>query len=200
MMGRKKKNTIVALILLALLAVAVVLLVLMKKGVFSHKNDQAAENGSDAAGTLPDTHLVAVASDDITRISVDGYDFVKKADGWVVENMSERIPDQAVVDAMAQAITNISVHDEYADVEDLSEYGLSAPYLRITFVAEGTEKSILVGDTSPVGGSRYLMLSDGNGEVSLCGINLEAFEKSAEEIFPEEKATEEATAATETTE
>ncbi|MGM9606084.1 MAG: DUF4340 domain-containing protein [Oscillospiraceae bacterium] len=82
-------------------------------------------------------------------------------DGWMYADDRNFPLDESYLDDMLDALSEITSSKTIENVEDLAQYGLEEPACAITVTA-GKTSEIKLGDTTSLGGQRYLSLGDGN--------------------------------------
>ncbi len=110
------------------------------------------------------TTVFTLDTDSVTAISWDyseAVSFEKQDDAWVYTEDDAFTVDETYIDAMLEALAEITSSKTIENVEDWDAYGLEIPVCAITVTA-GDTYSVNIGEASAVDGLRYLSIGDGN--------------------------------------
>ena len=129
------------------------------------------EAGEDTSFTL-----LALEAEDITQLSWSyggqtqsfAYD---PEDGWSYPADSAFPLDPALLDSMADALSQLTAYRAIEGAEDLSQYGLEEPQASVAVALGETEYVLAIGDETAMGGQRYLSLEDGGREAVILNKN-----------------------------
>lgn len=169
-MAKKKKKNAITLISLLL---ALVVLVGFYFWYTNKDNSSSKEETADTTNTttIAKLNIKKVSSLHLINRKAD-MTFVLENKKWVLEDDTSRPIDQDNVNIMLNALKEISTDSIVTDKpEDLSEYGLSEPSIKI--VAEQTDGKTLtlhIGDEVSTGDG-YYAIANGKSKVFILGSN-----------------------------
>ena len=83
-------------------------------------------------------------------------------DGWSYPADSAFPLDPALLESMADALSQLTAYRAIEGAEDLSQYGLEEPQASVAVALGETEYVLAIGDETAMGGQRYLSLEDGS--------------------------------------
>lgn len=143
---------------LALLSVVLVITVGASfAAVRLNSEGQDENNGENSIFTL-ETDKVSALS---WTYQGETISFSHSDDGWQNLNASAFPVDEAYIDNMLSALSDVKSDKTIESAEDLSQYGLDEPACTITVAMDGDTK-LLIGDETGIGGERYFYTGDGN--------------------------------------
>ena len=111
------------------------------------------------------TSVFSLNADETTKLSwtyeEETISFVYEDNHWQYSG-DEAFPlEENYISSMLSALSDVTASRVIESPEDLEQYGLDEPACEINVTAE-QETTILIGDESSMGGSRYLSVGDGN--------------------------------------
>lgn len=162
--------------------------------------------------TYPVTQAMAEEVTQIAFTNENGiFTYIKSDDGWYcAEEENAQIDEELLTDSIGDIVETVS-EDRIDKVEDMSQYGLSEPEIKVVYSTAAGSTTLLMGDYNSAI-SKYYIAIDGENTVYTADSSLyysltkslEDFRlaetKEAEEAGAEEAATEETGAEKEETE
>ncbi|MGN0968565.1 MAG: DUF4340 domain-containing protein [Oscillospiraceae bacterium] len=152
-MKRGKKLMLLGLVLVVLAGASFAALKL---------NPDTDANSSTAEESV---RIYSVDPDNVTKLSWtyngETVTLMDAGDGWMYADDRNFPLDESYLDAMLDALSEITASKTIENVEDLAQYGLEEPVCALTVTA-GTTSEIKLGDETGLGGQRYLSLGDGS--------------------------------------
>lgn len=109
--------------------------------------------------------LLELEAEDITQLSWSYGDQTQSftydpEDGWSYPADSAFPLDPALLESMADALSQLTAYRAIEGAEDLSQYGLEEPQARVSFTADGSQYTLDIGDETAMGGQRYVCLGE----------------------------------------
>lgn len=145
-----------------LLLLALALAVMAGASLAAMKLNQNTGDGVTAEETVT---VYSVDADSVTKLSWtyngETVTLVDAGDGWMVQEDRNFPLDESCLDAMLDALGEITASKTIENVEDLDQYGLEEPLCAVTVTA-GKTSELKIGNETGLGGQRYLSLGDGN--------------------------------------
>ena len=156
------RNAIILIVVAALLGGAYYFISTNKK-----PDDSA---GTDTVDTI---RVLDYTSDELEKVTVENADgtfvIVKKDTNWELTSPAGFKADASKLSSIAINASSV-IADKVVeeDVKDLAIYGLDKPVSITLKITDGTEKTLLIGDTTPTKGGYYTKLKD-SGKVYVVG-------------------------------
>ena len=151
-MKRGKKLLLLLAVLVILVAAVLIVLRLDPEGADTEEEDTGVsvftldpETVTELRWTYEDEALTFVKSDGV----------------WTYAEDSAFPLEESYLTAMLTVLSDVTAGKTIESPEDLAQYGLEGPACTVT-VAADTEKELLIGDETGIGGERYLSVGDGN--------------------------------------
>lgn len=119
--------------------------------------------------------------------------FEKEEDTWYCQSDHNISINQDTIDAMLDAVTEVTVEEKLENVEDTSEYGFDSPTNVLTFTMEDGTRTITIGMQNEITGEYYIM-DNNSSAIYVVETDLSAtFSKSVDDVTVEETETTEET-------
>lgn len=155
-MKKKKRNNIIAL-----LAVLIVLLLIFggvqKWNATKEENEKAEEEAA---------RIYAFEAEEIEKIAYsDGeknWSFEKENGTWIYSTDPQIALVQDTMTGMEEAFSQIEAVKEIEDPDNIADYGLAEPQYQIVITDNGTEHTLLIGDST---GDNYYFMEAGGEKV-----------------------------------
>ena len=186
-MQKQKKQFMIAVLVLAALA-----LCYLGLRYYNTKQEEKEQEEEEAA-TIKVTDD---SSEDVTEWSFQyngtTLSFAKNdSDEWY-DTADESVKlDQDLISGLLTNITSVIAEDEVTDYEALSDYGMDAPEVVVSYTTEEGSKTLSFGMTNEVLSKDYMML-EGNDTIYLVGTTVKsAFEITVDDLIATEEDTEE---------
>lgn len=150
-------------------------------------------NGRTSENQAADSEVtvLALTVDDITGFSYDydgtTYSFVKEDGNWLYEGDKTLDLDESQVSSLLGSVVKITSANEITGVEDLTQYGLSAPARTVTLRTADKDYTLQFGDYNSMISKYYLKLEDGENVYTTSGYRYTSFDITPESLAAEEE-------------
>lgn len=152
------------LVLLAVLVVCVASYFIVPKGNSSGSEDDTAQTQSDAATEK----VVTIQASDVKKVQVYKgdtlqYGLIKSGKKWKFDEKKSKTVDQDTVTKLLENVSDVTAARSLDFSKDnLKEYGLESPALKIVIRTKDKTYEFYLGDTVPVSGGYYGYTQDQN--------------------------------------
>lgn len=168
--GKKKRNSLLVLFACIVLCAGGYAML----SVYDAKKEKA----EDQADTGKEISLFSAEKDSIIRMEFQNasgsMELLQKGGEWICKEDKKFPLNQDYADDMANELAGLAALRQIAEnAEDLSEYGLDDPQMKVVFTSSDGENTLYLGDESPSSdGGNYAYL---NGETTVYEIDSDVF-------------------------
>lgn len=189
-MEKQKKQLII-------LGIFLVLVIAVYAGLKYYNANQTKEETI----TYPVTQVMAEEVTQIAFTNENGsFTYIKSDDGWYcAEDENAQIDDELLTDSIGDIVETVS-EDRIDNVEDMSQYGLREPGIKVVYSTAAGSTTLLMGDYNSAISKYYIAIDGENTVYTADGSLYYSLTKSLEDFRMAETKEAEGTGVTETEE